>query len=222
MKILVMDDEPLQAEHVVAAAEACGYMCDVAKNGIEGYAMLSGGSYDIAVIDVEMPRLGGLDVVRKARQRGVKTFLVVLSSHGSEADRVSGLSIGADEYLVKPVPIDEMALRLKAIARRLQPQAAPEVLSWSGVTVDLSRQTVRRNGRLVDLSARERKLLVLLMRNRGRCVPYGRIADEMWGPSCYAVDSVVTANVCRLRKKLNEGEATEVIHTVRDVGYVFK
>ena len=129
MKILVMDDEPLQAEHVAAAAESCGYTCDVAKDGIEGYALLSGGSYDIAVIDVEMPRLGGLDVVRKARQRGVKTFLVVLSSHGSEADRVSGLSIGADEYLVKPVPIDEMALRLKAIARRLQPQAAPEVLS---------------------------------------------------------------------------------------------
>ncbi|MGN0876096.1 MAG: response regulator transcription factor [Kiritimatiellia bacterium] len=222
MKILIMDDNTLQNQHVAAAAAACGYACDIAEDGQSGWAMLATGAYDLAIIDCEMPRLGGLDVVRKARQRGVRTYLIILSSHNSEADRIAGLSMGADDYLGKPIPIDELSLRMKAIARRLQPQAERETLSGAGIVMDMETQTVRRAGKVVDLTPREKKLLTLFLRNKGRCLTYGAIADHVWGSGCDAGSSVVTANVCRLRKKLNAESLDEVIHTVRDVGYVFK
>ena len=221
MKILVIEDDKMSAEHAAAAVGVCGFQCDFARNGREGLGLLSKGSYDIALVDIEMPGLGGLDVLRTARKRGIKTYLLVLSSHASEAERIAGLKMGADDYLVKPISIDELSLRLQAIARRLVPDQEAEVLSCSGVVVNIDKQTVRRNGQPIDLSPREMKLLVLLMRNKGRCLTYDTIADHVWGP-IDSVGSVVSANVSRLRKKLAAGGAEEVIHTVRDVGYVFK
>ena len=212
MKILVIEDDKLAAEHAAAAVGVCGFQCDFARNGREGLGLLSKGDYDIALVDIDL---------RTARKRGIKTYLLVLSSHASEAERIAGLKMGADDYLVKPISIDELSLRLQAIARRLVPDQEAEVLSCSGVVVNIDKQTVRRNGQPIDLTPKERKLLVYLMRNKGRCLSYDSIADHVWGP-IDSVGSVVSANVSRLRKKLAAGGAEEVIHTVRDVGYVFK
>ena len=221
MKILVIEDDKMSAEHAAAAVGVCGFQCDFARNGREGLSLLLKGDYDIALVDIEMPGLGGLDVIRTARNRGSRTYLAVLSSHASEAERIAGLKMGADDYLVKPISIDELSLRLQAIARRLVPDSKPEVLSSKGLVVNIDTHTVRRYGQPIDLSPREMKLLVLLMRNKGRCLTYDTIADHVWGP-IDSVGSVVSANVSRLRKKLAAGGAEEVIHTVRDVGYVFK
>ena len=221
MKVLVIEDDKMSAEHAAAAVGMCGFECDFARNGREGLSLLLKGDYDIALVDIEMPGLGGLDVLRTARKRGIKTYLLVLSSHASEAERIAGLKMGADDYLVKPISIDELSLRLQAIARRLVPDSKPEVLSAKGLVVNIDTHTVRRYGQPIDLSPREMKLLVLLMRNKGRCLTYDTIADHVWGP-IDSVGSVVSANVSRLRKKLAAGGAEEVIHTVRDVGYVFK
>ena len=188
MKVLVIEDDKMSAEHAAAAVGMCGFECDFARNGREGLSLLLKGDYDIALVDIEMPGLG---------------------------------EMGADDYLVKPISIDELSLRLQAIARRLVPDSKPEVLSAKGLVVNIDTHTVRRYGQPIDLSPREMKLLVLLMRNKGRCLTYDTIADHVWGP-IDSVGSVVSANVSRLRKKLAAGGAEEVIHTVRDVGYVFK
>ena len=221
MKVLVMEDDKMAAEHAAAAIGVCGFQCDFARNGREGLGLLSKGDYDIALVDIEMPGLGGLDVLRTARKRGIRTYLLVLSSHASEAERIAGLKMGADAYLVKPISIDELSLRLQAIARRIDPVCAEDILSCAGVVVNVDKQTVRLDGQLIDLTPTERKLLVYLMRNRGRCVTHDAIADHLWW-HLGSTGSVVSANVSRLRKKLAAGGCREVIHTVRDVGYVFK
>lgn len=221
MKVLIMEDDKMAAQHAAAAVGVCGYSCDIAGNGREGLRLMAAKEYDIALVDIEMPGLGGLDVLRTARKRGTRTYLLVLSSHASEAERIAGLKMGADDYLRKPISIDELSLRLQAIARRLSPNQAAEVLSCAGVVVNIDAQTVRRNGQPIDLTPKERKLLIYLMRNKGRCVSCDSIADHVWGP-LDSVGSVVSANVSRLRKKLAVAGDGEVIHTVRDVGYVFK
>ena len=221
MKVLVMEDDRLSAEHAVAAVDACGYDCDVASNGKEGLRMMAANEYDIALVDIEMPELGGLDVIRTARQRETDTYLIVLSSHASPAERIAGLKMGADDYLVKPISIDELSLRLQAVARRIAPDSAEDILSCAGVVVNVDKKTVRRNGQIIELTPTERKLLVCLMRNKGICVTYDSIADHLWW-HLDSTGSIVSANVSRLRKKLAAGGDREVIHTVRDFGYVFK
>ena len=132
MKILVMEDDKMAAKHAAAAIGMCGFRCDFARNGREGLGLLSKGDYDIALVDIEMPGLGGLDVLRTARKRGTRTYLLVLSSHASEAERIAGLKMGADDYLVKPISIDSFRCgfrRLRAVCcqvRKLKCFRAPE------------------------------------------------------------------------------------------------
>lgn len=223
MKVLIVEDEPMQAEHAAAAVGVCGFESEIAHDGQEGLAKLWSDAYDIAIVDVEMPRMGGLDLIRFARQKQIRTYFVVLSSRTSPADKISGLQMGADDYLVKPISIDELSLRLRAIARRLNPATGIETLSSAGVVVNIGEQTVWRDGNVIELTPREKEILVLLMRNKGRCIQYDVIASQVWGPIDVS-PSVVSANISRLRKKLAVGENAdkEVIHTIRDFGYVFK
>ena len=222
MKVLIIEDERMQAEHVAAAVAQCGFDCDIEMDGRSGCAKLLTGEYDVAFIDVQLPKVNGRDILHRAHAKGVRTYMVVLSSFASEADKLSCFSMGADDFLAKPVSIDELKMRLKAMARRLSPEGGPEIISGGGVTVSVETQEVRRNGRVVDLTPREKKLLILLMRNRGRPVPLDTIVDYVWGPGINPDSKVAQANVSRLRKKLRLGDEDEVIHTVRDIGYVFK
>ena len=222
MKVLIIDDERMQAEHVASAVAACGLDYDIETTGKRGCAKLLQGIYDIAFIDIRLGHEDGKDILHRARAKGVQTFLVVLSSHTSQADRLSAFAMGADDFLAKPVSQDELVMRLKAIARRLSPANGPEILSGGGVVVNVNTQEVRRNGRVVCLSPREKKLLILLMRNKDRPVPTDTIVEHVWGDGIDPDSTVVLANVSRLRKKLRLGDEDDVIHTVRDIGYVFK
>ena len=222
MKVLIVEDERMQAEHVASAVEACGFDCDVEATEKGGRQKLLKGDYDIAFIDIRLGKDDGKDILHAARARGVRTFLIVLSSYAGQGDRLSAFSMGADDFLAKPVSRDELIMRLKAIARRLLPTDAPEVLMGAGVVVNVNTQEVRRNGRMIKLSPREKKLLVLLMRNKGRAVPADTIVEHVWGDGIDPDSTVVQANVSRLRKKLRLGDEDDVIHTVRDIGYVFK
>lgn len=222
MRVLIVDDEKMQTEHVASAVEACGFKCDVEMTRRGGCAKLLKGDYDIAFIDIRLGREDGKDVIHSARQRGVRTYLIVLSSYAGECEKHAAFAMGADDFLTKPVSRDELIMRLKAIARRLSPMSGPEVLKGAGVVVNVDTQTVRRNGRIIELAPREKKLLVLLMRNMGRTVPIDTIVDHVWGDGMDPDSTVVRANVSRLRKKLCAGDEDDVIHTVRDYGYVFK
>ena len=222
MRVLIVDDERMQAEHVASAVEACGFDCDVETTRRGGCAKLLKGNYDIAFIDIRLGREDGKDIIREARTKGVRTYLIVLSSFAGPAEKHAAFEMGADDFLAKPVPIDELRMRMKAIARRLSPANEPEILKGSGVLVNADTQEVRRNGREIKLSPREMKLLILLMRNAGRTVPTDTIVEHVWGDGIDPDSTVVHANISRLRKKMRLGDEDDVIHTVRDIGYVFK
>ena len=222
MRVLVVEDERMQAEHVASAVEACGFECDVEMSRKGGCMKLLKGSYDIAFIDIRLGREDGKDIIHSARERGVQTYLIVLSSFASQGEKHAAFAMGADDFLTKPVPRDELIMRLKAVARRLSPVDEPEILKGAGVVVNVDTQEVRRNGRSIKLSPREKKLLILLMRNAGRTVPADTIVEYVWGEGINPDSTVVHANVSRLRKKLRLGDEDDVIHTVRDIGYVFK
>lgn len=222
MRVLVVEDERMQAEHVASAVEACGFECDVEMSRKGGCMKLLKGNYDIAFIDIRLGREDGKDIIHSARERGVQTYLIVLSSFASQGEKHAAFAMGADDFLTKPVPRDELIMRLKAVARRLSPVDEPEILKGAGVVVNVDTQEVRRNGRSIKLSPREKKLLILLMRNAGRTVPADTIVEYVWGEGINPDSTVVHANVSRLRKKLRLGDEDDVIHTVRDIGYVFK
>lgn len=222
MRVLIVEDEKMQAEHVASAVAACGFDCDIERTRRSGCAKLLKGDYDIAFIDIRLGREDGKDIIHSAREKGVRTFLIVLSSFAGPAEKHAAFEMGADDFLAKPVPIDELRMRLKAIARRLSPTSGPEILTGAGVVVNAETQEVRRNGRVISLSPREKKLLILLMRNKDRTVPVDTIVDHVWGDGIDPDSTVVLANVSRLRKKLRLGDEDDVIHTVRDIGYVFK
>ena len=222
MRVLVVEDERMQAEHVASAVEACGFECDVEMTRKGGCAKLLKGNYDIAFIDIRLGREDGKDIIHSAREKGVRTFMIVLSSFAGPAEKHAAFEMGADDFLAKPVPIDELRMRLKAIARRLSLSDEPEILKGAGVVVNVDTQEVRRNGRSIKLSPREKKLLILLMRNANRTVPTDTIVEYVWGDGLNPDSTVVQANISRLRKKLQLGEEDDVIHTVRDIGYVFK
>ena len=222
MRVLVVEDERMQAEHVASAVEACGFECDVEMTRKGGCAKLLKGNYDIAFIDIRLGDDDGTDIIHSARLRGVQTYLIVLSSFASQGEKHAAFAMGADDFLTKPVSRDELIMRLKAIARRLSPVDEPEILKGAGVVVNVDTQEVRRNGRSIKLSPRETKLLILLMRNASRAVPTDTIVEHVWGDGIDPDSTVVQANISRLRKKLRLGEEDDVIHTVRDIGYVFK
>lgn len=222
MRVLVVEDERMQAEHVASAVEACGFECDVEMTRKGGCAKLLKENYDIAFIDIRLGDDDGKDIIHSARLRGVQTYLIVLSSFASQGEKHAAFAMGADDFLTKPVSRDELIMRLKAIARRLSPVDEPEILKGAGVVVNVDTQEVRRNGRSIKLSPRGKKLLILLMRNASRAVPTDTIVEHVWGDGIDPDSTVVQANISRLRKKLRLGEEDDVIHTVRDIGYVFK
>lgn len=222
MKVLVVEDEKMQAEHVASAVEACGFDCDVEMTEKSGRLKLLKGDYDIAFIDIRLGNGDGKNILHAARANGVRTYLIVLSSHAGDGEKHAAFSMGADDFLTKPVSRDELVMRLKAIVRRLSPSTEPEVLKGAGVVVNVDTRLVKRNGRIIELAPREKKLLILLMRNIGHTVPIDTIVDYVWGDGMDPDSTVVRANVSRLRKKLRAGDEDDVIHTVRDYGYVFK
>ena len=213
----------LARKYVSITFYVSGYEVKGFLDGASMLAELENGMPKLIMLDIMLPGEDGLSILKKLRadERTKRIPIMMVTAKTTELDKVRGLDMGADDYLVKPISIDELSLRLQAIARRLVPDQEADVLSCSGVVVNIDKQTVRRNGQPIDLTPKERKLLVYLMRNKGRCLSYDSIADHVWGP-IDSVGSVVSANVSRLRKKLAAGGAEEVIHTVRDVGYVFK
>ena len=220
MKVLVIEDDFEHMKIVRRGLDEAGFVCDAARTGAQGRDMLAGGGYDVAVLDRMLPDVDGLDVLREIRARGLATPVIVLSALGSTDERVRGLSAGADDYLAKPFSVDELVARICAVTRRAS-RADDGTLVFKDILLDMKNRVVRRNGRLIDLTGLEYKLLELFMLNPGRKMSAGFILDKVWDFDS-AKTNVVEAKIYAIRKKLNAPGEEDRIVNKRGLGYALQ
>lgn len=221
MRVLVVEDQKRTASFIRKALLAEGFAVDVAEDGETALELTGATTFDAIVLDIMLPGRDGLSVLRLLRQRRISTPVLLLSARGEANERVEGLNAGADDYLPKPFVLEELFARLRALGRRGGEQAS-SVLRVAELTLDTVSRTARRGGKLIELSAREFRLLELLMRTPGRVCSRMMILEKVWDYSFDPGTNVVEVYVSRLRDKIDEGKASKMLHTVRGVGYVLK
>ncbi len=218
MRILLVEDEPGIARFVRQGLEEAGYAVDLASHGREGLDYALAADYDVLVLDIMLPALSGLDLLRELRRRGDKTPALMLTARDRVDDRVEGLDAGADDYLVKPFAFPELVARVRALLRR-PPLQAGTVLQVGDLEMDTARREVRRGGRLVALSPREYAVLEYLMRHPDQVLTRTQISEHVWNFDFYNESNVVDVYIGYLRRKIGRGDDQPLIHTVRGVGY---
>jgi DNA-binding response OmpR family regulator len=218
MRILVVEDEPGIALFIRQGLSEAGYAVDVAGDGEEGLDYALAAEYDAIVLDILLPRMDGLDLLRELRDRGMMTPVLLLTARDAVEDRVQGLDAGADDYLVKPFAFSELLARIRALLRR-PPLQTEAVLRVGDLEMDLSRHEVRRAQRVIELSPREFALLEYLIRHPTQVLSRTQIIEHVWNFDFSYESNVVDVYIGYLRRKLNRGSDTRLIHTVRGVGY---
>jgi len=223
MRVLVIEDDDKIASFVTNGLKQAGFDTSRAANGADGLRLALNDHYDVAVVDVMLPKLDGLGLIEELRRQRVNTPVIILSAKRSVDDRIKGLQTGGDDYLVKPFSFSELLARVQALLRRASsPGAESTRLTVGDLSLNLlSREVVRASEKL-DLQAREFALLEYLMRNAGRVVSKTMILERVWGYSFDPQTNVVDVLVCRLRNKVDKNFAEKMIHTIRGVGYVLK
>jgi DNA-binding response OmpR family regulator len=216
---LLIDDDARLAELLDGNLRPQGVALVHAGGGQAGLAALAGGGFDAVLLDVMMPGLDGLSVLRRLRDAGHRVPVIMLTARGDEADRVVGLELGADDYVGKPFSPRELLARLRAVLRRAQPDAIAEKLSAAGITVDTGSREAWVDGKSVELTGLEIDLLVALLRRAGRVVPRGALLELAGRTDVTVGERAVDVHISRLRKKLGDDPPTR-IRTVRGVGYV--
>jgi DNA-binding response OmpR family regulator len=216
---LLIDDDARLAELLDGNLGPQGVALVHAGGGQAGLAALAGGGFDAVLLDVMMPGLDGLSVLRKVRDAGHRVPVIMLTARGDEADRVVGLELGADDYVAKPFSPRELLARLRAVLRRAQPDTLAEKLSAAGITVDTGSREAWVDGKPVELTGLEIDLLIALLRRAGRVVPRGALLELAGRTDVTVGERAVDVHISRLRKKLGDDPPTR-IRTVRGVGYV--
>lgn len=222
MHILIVEDDQTVADYVAEGLRRAGFVCTHAADGEEGLAAVLHGNYDAAVMDIMLPRLDGIEIIRRARAAGIRTPIIVLSARGSVEAKVSGLEAGGDDYLAKPFSLTELVARINALIRRASATPDATTLKVADLELDVSTHRVTRAGRRIDLQPLEYQLLEYLMRNKGRVVPKTTIMERVWDYSFDPHTNVVEARVSRLRSKITAPGERELIHTARRFGYVLE
>ena len=220
MRVLVVEDEPGIAQFIRQGLSEAGYAVDVAYDGQEGLDYAFVAAYDVLVLDILLPKLDGLRVLRALRDRGIKTPVLLLTAKDTVEDRVRGLDVGADDYLVKPFAFPELVARLRALLRRPPLQMDP-ILRFGDLEMDTARREVRRGGRLIELSPREFTLLDYLMRHPRHVLTRTQLAEHVWNFDFFNDSNVVDVYIGYLRRKIDRGFDRPLLHTVRGVGYRF-
>jgi two-component system, OmpR family, response regulator len=223
MRALIVEDDQTIAEFVSRGLRESGFVVDHASDGATGLEMARSGDYDVAIIDLMLPVMNGISLIRSLRQDGVRTPVLILSARQTVNDRVTGLEIGGDDYLVKPFAFPELLARINALIRRASAAPASSELTVGDLTLDLLSRKATRAGREIEaLRPREFALLEYLMRNAGRVVSKTMILSHVWDYSFDPRTNVVDVLVFRLREKIDKGFDSRLIHTVRGIGYVLK
>ena len=221
MRILIAEDEKSLNRIIAKQLKAAGYSVDCAFNGEEAYDLISMTDYDAAVFDVMMPKIDGFSLLRKIRNEGNNLPVLFLTARDSIEDRVEGLDIGADDYLVKPFAFEELLARIRVLIRK-NSVSNSNIITVADLTVDISSRKVTRGGKDIVLSAKEYELLQYLAVNNGIVLSREKIEDHIWNYDYEGGTNVVDVYIRYLRKKIDEGYDKKLIHTVRGMGYVLR
>ncbi len=218
MRLLVVEDEATIADFLVRGLTEHGHAVDLARDGRRTLEYLDTASFDVVLLDVLLPEVNGIEVCKRMRARGDRTPVLMLTARDAVDDRVAGLDAGADDYLVKPFAFDELTARIRALARR-EPALTNPVLRVGDLELDTTTRQARRDGRAIELTTKEYALLEYLMRNPNRVLTRTMISERVWNYETFNVANVIDVYIGHLRRKLDDGQAAKLIHTVRGAGY---
>jgi two-component system response regulator QseB len=214
MRVLLVEDDPMIGRAVVAGLRDGGYAVDWAQDGAEAEIALANGVYELALLDLGLPRRSGLEILKGLRRSGKKLPVLIITAHDSVSDRIAGLDEGADDYLIKPFDLDELLARARAVIRRHEGRASPEI-SYGALTIDPAKRLVLFRGEQVDLSAREFAVLEALMKEPGAVVSREKLEDAVYGWGEEIESNSIEVHLHHLRRKLKP----QLIRNVRGVGY---
>lgn len=220
MKLLIVEDEIKTGDYVRQGLTEAGFVADLARNGLDGHHLASTQTYDLILLDVMLPDIDGWKIVRSLREAGNATPVLFLTAKGSVEDRVKGLELGADDYLVKPFSFSELLARVRSLLRRAGSTMTSDRLEVDDLVLDLSRRRASRAGVRLNLTNKEFVLLELLVRRRGEVLPRSLIASLVWDMNFDSDTNVIDVAIRRLRAKVDDPFSTRLIRTVRGMGYV--
>ena len=221
MKVLVVEDDRTVGQFVRRGLEEQRYQVDLVGEGGEGLERASQTSYDVIVLDLRLPVMSGIEVLRTLRDRGIATPVLVLTAQDAVESKVQALRTGADDYVTKPFAFEELLARVEALGRRPK-EIVPPVLQVADLVVDTGGHEVRREDRIIELTPKEYTVLEYLARNAGRVMSRTLITEYAWDYHFDPGTNIVDVVINRLRKKVDHGQSPKLIHTIRGVGYVLQ
>lgn len=219
MRLLVIEDEPKTGDYLHKGLTEAGFLVELARNGLDGHHLAMTESYDLILLDVMLPDVDGWRIVKSLREADRQTPVLFLTARDSVDDKVKGLELGADDYLVKPFAFAELLARVRTLLRRGISSPLMERLEVGDLVLDLPRRRATRGGNRINLTNREFSLLELLVRRRGEVLPRSLIASQVWDMNFDSDTNVIDVAIRRLRAKIDDPYAEKLIHTVRGMGY---
>jgi two-component system OmpR family response regulator/two-component system copper resistance phosphate regulon response regulator CusR len=221
MHLLVVEDDPVMGKSLARGFAEAGHDCLLVRDGERGLAEASEGLFDAIILDLLLPGLSGLEVLRQVRARALRTPIILLTALGSVEERVAGLNAGADDYVVKPFAFAELAARLDAVCRRVQDRP-PATASAGDLVLDLTTRRALRAGKEIDLTPTEFSILELLLRHAGQVVTRRMLCEHLWEADWEGTTNVIEVHITRLRKKVDRDGEGSLIQTVRGRGYALR
>ncbi|ULA65742.1 MAG: Transcriptional regulatory protein CusR [Nitrospira sp.] len=221
MRVLVVEDETKVGSFIKRALEEESYAVDLCEDGSKGLEMVLATNYDLIVVDLMLPSMSGMDILKAARRERVQTPVMILTAQSQVDQRVKGLDAGADDYLTKPFAIDELLARVRALLRRGATES-PGILQIDDLVLNPATREVARGGTRIELTLKEYALLEYLMRHTGRVLTRPMISEHVWNQDFDTFTNVIDVYVNYLRNKIDRGRSKKLIHTIRGSGYMLK
>jgi two-component system, OmpR family, response regulator len=222
VRLLIVEDDKQIASFIIKGMKENGFAVDYADNGEDGLHMAMTEPYDIAIMDIMLPKIDGLSIIEKIRSNNIKTPVIILSARISVDDRIKGLQSGGDDYLTKPFAFAELLARVQALIRRSTHTTEPARLTVHNLSLDILKHEVTREGRKIELQPREFALLEYMMRNADRVLSKTMIMEHIWNYNFDPQTNIVDVLVCRVRNKIDKDFREKLIHTLHGVGYMLR